>query len=91
LRVEHNRQKLLTKLLANRAFSNEHKFYGKVSFENNAASNKLLDVRREQRLYYHVVFLLSACVLSVPAHVNAAVGLLPLQISATKINNEKPI
>jgi hypothetical protein len=66
----------LTKLLANRAFSNEHKFYGKVSFENNAASNKLLDVRREQRLYYHVVFLLSACVLSVPAHVNAAVKCL---------------
>lgn len=40
-----------------------------------AASNKLLDVRREQRLSYHVVFLLLACVLPVPPHVNAAVNL----------------
>ena len=41
--------------------------------EDNDTANKLLDVRREQRLCYRGVFLLSACVLPVPAHVNAAV------------------
>jgi hypothetical protein len=40
------------------------------------APNKSMDVRRKQRLSYHVVLLLLACVLPVPAHVNAAVILL---------------
>jgi hypothetical protein len=56
-----------------------------LQFVIKGTSNKLLDVRREQLLCYHVVFLLSACVLPVPAHVNAAVRLLRLLIGCSEI------
>ena len=46
------------------------------------APNKLLDVRREQRLCYGVVFLPLRGLVAVPAHVNAAVGRFPLILEA---------
>jgi len=46
-------------------------------------------VRREQRLSYHVVFLLLACVLPVPAHVNAAVRHFRVKLTVLSMGLEE--
>lgn len=48
--------------------------------KNNAASNKLLDARRKQRLSYLACPLPLACVLAVSARVNAAVRCLLIKV-----------